>query len=131
MSEDLELEELEKELDRLRDTYPFLTYLQFEETGIIGIVQNETKKMMSIYDLNLISGADYRVQFLKFGEEWWYESNNEIPIDIFIGENFDRFRHGLVSYPKNKIHKVVGPTVNLGQLFNKRVKKRKVELIRR
>lgn len=122
-----EQENTDADIVRLQANYPFLTYIQYGSQGILGIVQNETSTAIMMYNLSEIRDAAAKKTFLGFGDEWWWESNAELPIESFIGRAFDVFRPVLRGYIKKEVVKVVGPRVNLSETFNRRIKKKKVD----
>lgn len=117
------------ELKSLRKKFPFLTYITYENQDVVGIVQNINTHFVMIYDYNLIRGLEMRKEFLEAGEKWWFESNTDIPIDVFIGRRFDKFAHALRGYTKRNVEIIDGPVINLEEVFSKRVKKKRVELV--
>lgn len=109
--------------------YPFLTFLSLCDGSLcVGIVQNETPKLIWFYDFDLIT-FELKKEFLKLGDQWWYESNQSIPINYFIGLQFDQFQNYLNGYPKKSIKKIIGPTFCLANQYLKRIKKKRIEII--
>lgn len=120
-------------LDRIhaaRAQHEFLTFLVLEDEIVVGIVQNETQKIMMIYNLEKIKEDDARARFITYGDEWWWQSNQRIPIDSFIGPRFDQYKAVLTGYPKKSIRATIGPSFNLSDQYLKRIKKKKIEIIR-
>ena len=120
-------------LNRLEETrakYAFLTFLVMGEENLrVGIVQNETPKLVMFYDFDKIREVRAKERFLNFADEWWWHSNQKIPVDSFIGYDFEEFRHVLTGYPKKAIDDLIGPTFSLQELYLKRVKKKKIEIV--
>ena len=118
-----------KEIESTREKHPFLTFLEFSD-GIIkvGIVQNENQKLIHLYDFEKIKNEESCKRFLSYGDEWWWGSNQSIPIDSFIGKGFDQFHTILVGYPKKLIENTYGPTFSLQEIYLKRVKRKKIEI---
>lgn len=115
----------------MRRHYPFLTYLEYSDTQIIGIVQNVTTQFVMIFDYGELKTDDERREFLKLGERWWYESNTKVPIDVFLGEKFDQFRPTLRGYSRREAKEIIGPMINLAEMYNRRIKKRRIEFMKR
>ena len=116
---------------RLQRDYPFLTYIKYgEEEHIVGIVQNMTTQFLMMFDYSEIKTSEDKKNFLELGERWWYESNTKVPIDVFFGEKFEGFRHILRGYSRREIKDIIGPTINLAEMYNRRVKKRRVEFMK-
>lgn len=113
-----------------RKQHEFLSFLILEHEVIVGIIQNETQKIVMIYNMAKIKDQETQSKFLAYGDEWWWQSNQRIPINSFIGTRFDYFRPILVGYPKKSIIDRVGPTFNISEQYLKRIKKKKIELIK-
>ena len=108
----------------------FLTFLVLANGQLrVGIVQNESQKMVMFYDYEKIRGHEARKKFLRFGDQWWWGSNQSIPVDSFIGDDFDHFHEALTGYPKKSIDETHGPTFSLHEQYLKRVKKKKIEIV--
>ena len=122
-------EETKQKIEATKDKHPFLTFLVFTDGTIkTVIVQNESQKMIHLYDYEKIQSPELSKIFLKFGDEWWWGSNQSIPIDAFLGDDFDQFCNILVGYPKKMIEEIHGPTFSLQEIYLKRVKRKKIEI---
>jgi hypothetical protein len=71
-----------------------------------------------------------RTLFLEMGETWWWESNRKIPINIFLKREMQLFRPFIKTFNSKDIELVFGPTVNLGEIAEKRVKRKSIQLVR-
>jgi hypothetical protein len=69
--------------------------------------------------------------FLKLGQTWWWESNRQIPINIFLKKDFNYFRSTLVTLASKDIKIMHGPVVKLDDISKKRVKRKTIQLMRR
>jgi len=65
------------------------------------------------------------------GETWWWESNRQIPINIFLKAEIDIFKYCIKTFNSKGVRIVLGPTVNLLNMSLKRAKRRSVELVRK
>jgi hypothetical protein len=117
-----------REIEDTRTKYEFMTFLILKDDIIVGIVQNETPKLMMIYQFDLLKTTAEKEQFLQFGDEWWWGSSHSIPINLFIGDRSE-YDYVLRGYPKKPIESVIGPTFNLAERYLRRIRKRKVELV--
>ena len=54
-----------------------------------------------------------------------------IPINIFLRDDFERFKYALMTMNSKDVKISVGPCVNLNNLSVKRVKRKSVQLVRR
>ena len=117
-------------IEETRAEHAFLTFLVLASGDLkVGIVQNEAQKTVMFYDFEKIRDPDQRRRFLDLGDEWWWGSNQSIPVDSFIGERFDEFHPALTGYPKKSIAETIGPSLSLHELYLKRVKKKKIEIV--
>lgn len=122
--------EVEAQIKETHSKSPFLTYLIMDTGEIrLGIVQNETQRHINFYDLSKIKETPKQKKFLEYGDRWWWESGQMIPINFFIGLPFDEFQDCLTGLPKKSVEKVIGPSFSLSALYMKRIKKRRVEVL--
>jgi hypothetical protein len=64
------------------------------------------------------------------GEIWWWESNRKIPINIFLKKEMQFFRYAIKTFSSKDIEVIFGPTVNLSEIAEKRIKRKSIQLIR-
>jgi hypothetical protein len=76
---------------KLSENHPFITVVSFASQDYVGIIQNRDEQCTSIYDYGSIVDAKIKEQFLKLGDIWWWESNRQIPINIFLNEEWTVF----------------------------------------
>jgi hypothetical protein len=117
-----------EEIEETRKKYEFMTFVMLKDDIVVGIVQNETPKILMIYQFDLIRTTEEKEQFLQFGDEWWWGSNHSIPINLFIGDRFENFEYALRGYPRKPIDSLIGPTFSLAERYLRRVKKKKIEI---
>lgn len=120
------------ELDNIQKTHPYLSLLKVaNKEEYLGIVQNADQRLISLYNYNALPEALKKV-FLNYGSVWWWESNRQLPINIFIGESFSIFRRYLVSFSIKETKVMFGPVVQLSDITNnKRIRRKTVQLVRR
>ena len=122
--------ETRTQIEETRAEHEFLTFLVLASGEVkCGIIQNESLKTVMFYDFEKIRNKDRQRIFLSYGDSWWWGSNQALPIDSFIGEEFDIFHDALTGYPKKSIQEMHGPTISLQEQYLKRVKKKKIEII--
>ena len=120
------------QIEETRAEHEFLTFLVLLSGEVrVGIVQNESPKMVHFYDFEKIRSSELQKKFLELGDSWWWGSNQALPVDSFIGEEFDVFGDALTGYPKKSINDMYGPTISLQEQYLKRVKKKKIEIVNR
>lgn len=118
-------------IEETRSKHEFLTFLIMDNEIKVGIIQNETLKFVMLFDFEKIRDEGAKKRFLEHADEWWWGSNQSVPINSFIGEPFDEFQHALTGYPKKIIKQTIGPTFSLAEKYLKRVKKKRIEIINR
>ncbi len=121
-------EEILQEIEDTRTKYEFMTFVVLKDDIVVGVVQNETPKILMIYQFDLLRTLDEKEQFLQFGDEWWWGSNHAVPINLFIGDRFETFEYVLRGYPRKPIEQLIGPTFNLAERYLRRVRKKRIEI---
>jgi hypothetical protein len=111
--------------------FPFLSYGVLLDTPYLGIIQNSDSQLLSMYVLDSIPEESLRKQFLLCGQQWWWESNRQIPINIFLGKAMRPFRPYLKHFSRKDFDLQAGPSVSLQETISRRVRKRQVTLVRR
>lgn len=110
--------------------YPFVSCVKSNDIEYVGIVINFDSFVTSIYDISVIKSEDERKIFLEMGEVWWWESNRKIPINIFLKKEMQLFRYSIKTFNSKDIELVFGPTVNLSEIAEKRIKRKSIQLVR-
>jgi len=113
----------------VKERFPFLTIFQYGGEEYIGIVQNVSKTLASVYVFNYLHTNEMKRRFLELGDVWWSESNRKIPINLFIKQDFNQFECILKHYITKEFKIIKGPAVNLQSLNSKRVKRKRIELV--
>lgn len=122
----------EQTLEDIEDTrakYEFMTFVVMKEDIVVGIVQNETPKILMIYQFDILHTTEEKEQFLQWGDEWWWGSNHSVPINLFIGDRFDAFAYCLRGYPRKPVEQLIGPTFSLAERYLRRVRKKRIEIL--
>lgn len=114
----------------LQEKFPFLTIIKHLETEYLGIIQHADNLFVCIYLLDNSFSDEMKREFLTCGETWWWESNRQIPINMFIKSRFTKFKPYLRSFARKETEILQGPTVNLRDMMNRRVKRRVIQLVR-
>ena len=116
--------------DQFQDNFPFISCVKSNDKEYVGIVINFDDYIASIYDLSMILGEAERKLFLEMGEVWWWESNRKIPINIFLKTEMQMFRPFIKTFNSKDAELVFGPTVNLSEIAEKRIKRKSIQLVR-
>ena len=119
------------DLEDIQLNYPFLTLIKVGKEEYLGIVQNCDQRLISLYNYAVMP-QEAKAIFLEYGRAWWWESNRKLPINIFIGSDFEMFRNFLLSFSIKETEILFGPTVQLSDLTQSKIVRRKtVQLVRR
>jgi hypothetical protein len=65
------------------------------------------------------------------GETWWWESNRQVPINIFLRHEIEPFRYCIKTFNSKDVRVLLGPVVNLLNLTVRRIKRKSVQLVRK
>ena len=122
---------LEIEIKEFLDKFPFLSLCRYGQNEYIGIIQNVGNNIASIYVYNKLKDKQDKKLFLDLGEEWWWESNRIIPINIILGQRWSLFKPILTTFTLKDFEIIYGPSVSLQDVIKKRVKRRQIQLIRK
>jgi len=114
-----------------KEQLPFISVINYGEQEYVGIIINQDQFVTSFYDIDAIRTAEEKNQFLLMGETWWWESNRQIPINIFLKTEIDPFKYCIKTFNSKGVRIVLGPTVNILNLSLKRAKRKSVELVRK
>lgn len=121
---------MDERISNILTKLPFLSYGTLLNIPYLGIVQNSDVQLLSMYVLDAIPDEATRKEFLACGDEWWWESNRQIPINIFLKERFRKFRPYLKHFSRKDFQLEAGPAVSLQETISRRVRKRQISLIR-
>jgi hypothetical protein len=110
--------------------HPFVSCIKSNDTEYVGIVINFDNYVTSIYDISVIKTDDEKRAFLELGEIWWWESNRKIPINIFLKAEMQPFRYSIKTFNSKDVELVFGPSVNLSEIAEKRIKRKSIQLVR-
>jgi len=115
---------------KFQENYPFVSCIKSNDIEYVGIVINFDDQIASIYDISLIKSDNERKLFLEMGDVWWWESNRKIPINIFLKTEMSSFRYSIKTFNSKDVELVFGPTVNLSDIAEKRIKRKSIQLVR-
>tara|TARA_X000001036_G_C20530277_1_gene745914 strand:+ start:169 stop:543 length:375 start_codon:yes stop_codon:yes gene_type:complete len=118
-------------VEEIKENYPFLSLVQVGKIEQVGIIQNADPKVLSIYCVDSVPKALIE-DFLQFGQTWWWESNRKLPINIFIGKDFIKFKNALKTFSAKDCSVSFGPVTRLTDLTkDKRIRRKTIQLVRR
>jgi hypothetical protein len=113
------------------EKFPFLSLCRVGEDEVVGIIQNYTNALASIYVLNVLNCKEDKAEFLECGELWWWESNRQLPINLVIGPKFKKFSYCLRTYNIKDFEILHGEAVSLQNIITKRIKRRQIQLVQK
>lgn len=111
--------------------FPFLSLCKIGEEEILGIIQNYTNTLASVYVYNVLTSTEDKQLFLEYGEEWWWQSNRLLPINLVIGVKFKRLSYCLRTYNVKDFEILHGEPVSLQNIITKRIKRRQIQLVQK
>jgi hypothetical protein len=117
--------------DNIEEQFPFISVINYGDNEYIGIIINQDQYVTSFYDLESIRTTEERTAFLELGEAWWWESNRQIPINIFLRKEIEPFKYTIKTFNSKDVRIILGPVVNLMNLTLKRIKRKSVQLVRK
>lgn len=97
----------------------------------VGIIINQDSLVTSIYNYSALRTDAEKTRFLELGEAWWWESNRQIPISIFLSKEIIEFRYVIRNFNTKDVKLILGPCTSLNDIITKRVKRRSITLVRR
>jgi hypothetical protein len=101
------------------------------EKEYVGIVINQDAQVTSFYDYSMIKTDPEKERFLELGEAWWWESNRQIPINIFLHKEIVEFRYIIRNFTTKDVKVMLGPCTSLNDILIKRVKRKSITLVRK
>lgn len=117
--------------DNLQQNFPFITVINYVEQEFVGIIINQDAQITSMYDYAALRTDEEKQKFLALGEEWWWESNRMIPINIFLSKEISPFRYAIRNFSTKDVKVLLGPCTSLNDIITKRIKRRSIVLVRK
>jgi hypothetical protein len=117
--------------ENLQENFPFITVLNHVNAEYVGIVINQDSQVTSMYDYASIRTDWEKQRFLELGEVWWWESNRQIPINIFLNKEITEFRYSIRNFSTKDVKVLFGPCTSLNDIIVKRIKRKSITLIRK
>ena len=117
--------------DNLQENFPFISVINHVDKEYVGIIINQDAAITSIYDYTAIKTEDEKRKFLELGEVWWWESNRQIPINIFLLRDIVPFRYDIRNFSTKDVKLMFGPCTSLNDIIVKRIKRKSITLVRK
>ena len=115
---------------RLLDEYPFLTVVEYAGNEYLGIIQNIDNHVASMYVYDRLNETTEKAKFLELGEEWWWETNRKLPINIALLNRWN-FQYCVQSFNVKQMDVIAVPEVRLSNSITKRIKRRSINLVKK
>ena len=68
---------------------------------------------------------------MELGDQWWWESNRLVPINVFLKADWNEFRPCLKTFNSKDVNIQHGPYISLKEIAQKRSKRRSITLVRK
>ena len=117
--------------EELRENFPFISVITHVNQEYVGIIINQDAQITSIYDYVAIRSDEERTRFLELGEAWWWESNRQIPINIFLAREIVDFKYTIKNFSTKDVKVLFGPCTSLNDIIVKRIKRKSITLVRK
>lgn len=115
----------------LQENFPFISVITHVNQEYVGIIINQDAQVTSFYDYSAIRTETEKQRFLELGEAWWWESNRQIPINIFLLKEITVFRYVIKNFSTKDVKIILGPCTSLNDIIVKRIKRKSITLVRK
>jgi hypothetical protein len=115
----------------LQENFPFISVIMHVSHEYVGIIINQDAQVTSMYDYSMIKTDEEKQRFLELGEAWWWESNRQIPINIFLAREIFEFRYVIRNFSTKDVKLMHGPCTSLNDIIVKRIKRKSITLVRK
>jgi len=116
---------------KLTDNHPFITVCTYAGLEYIGVVQNRDDTITTFYDYGSITEQEHKRLFLELGDQWWWESNRMIPINLFLKDEWSLFKPYLKTFMNKGLVVLHGPVISMNDIAKKRIKRKSITLVKR
>jgi hypothetical protein len=117
--------------ENLQENFPFISVINHVNQEYVGIIINQDAQVTSVYDYAAIRSDAEKARFLELGEVWWWESNRQIPINIFLLKEIVEFRYAIRNFSTKDVKVLLGPCTSLNDIIVKRIKRKSITLVRK
>ena len=122
---------MEDPYKELLDNYPFLSYVTYGGLDYIGVIQNTDNVITTIYDYGMLRTVEQKQRYLELADQWWWESNRLIPINVFLKQDWQEFKLCIKVLNSKNVEIKYGPMVCLTDISKKKSKRKSITLVRR
>jgi hypothetical protein len=117
--------------ENLQENFPFISVINHVTHEYVGIIINQDAQVTSMYDYASIKTDVEKQRFLELGEAWWWESNRQIPINIFLLNEIAEFKYAIKNFSTKDVKVLFGPCTSLNDIIVKRIKRKSITLVRK
>jgi len=117
--------------ENLQQNLPYISVINHVDHEYVGIIINQDAQITSLYDYASIKTDEEKTRFLELGEAWWWESNRQIPINIFLAKEIFVFRYAIKNFSTKDVKIILGPCTSLNDIITKRIKRKSITLVRK
>jgi hypothetical protein len=117
--------------ENFQENYPFISIVTYVLNEYVGIVINQDSLITSMYDYTALKTEEEKAKFLELGEVWWWESNRQIPINIFLNKEMTEFKYAIKNFNTKDVKIDLGPCTSLNDIIVKRIKRKSITLVRK
>lgn len=117
--------------EKFQENFPFISVLTHADKEFVGIIINQDSNVTSFYDYELCNGDEEKSKMLELGEAWWWESNRQVPINIFLRNEIQQFAYTIRNFTSKDVKVLHGPVTSLNNIIIKRIKRKSITLVRK
>jgi hypothetical protein len=117
--------------ENLQENFPFISVINHVNLEYVGIIINQDSIVTSMYDYTALRSDEEKTRFLELGEAWWWESNRQIPINIFLLKEIVDFKYAIKNFSTKDVKVLFGPVTSLNDIIVKRIKRKSITLVRK
>lgn len=117
--------------EKFQENFPFISVLTHADKEFVGIIINQDSNVTSFYDYELCNGDEEKSKMLELGEAWWWESNRQVPINIFLRNEIKVFDYTIRNFTTKDVKVLHGPVTSLNNIIIKRIKRKSITLVRK
>jgi hypothetical protein len=116
---------------KLTEKYPFITLCLYAGIEYVGIIQNQDDAITTIYDFGDVSDPELKKLFIELANDWWWESNHSIPINIYLKAEWAPFKPYLRTFANKDLEILHGPVCSLSDISRRKSKRKSITLVRK
>tara|TARA_E500000081_G_scaffold140721_1_gene158007 strand:+ start:1265 stop:1636 length:372 start_codon:yes stop_codon:yes gene_type:complete len=117
--------------ENLKENFPFISVLTHSDKEYVGIIINQDSNVTSFYDYELCKDDTDKAKLLELGEAWWWESNRQVPINIFLRNEIKKYDYAIRNFTTKDVKVIHGPITSLNNIIIKRIKRKSITLVRK